>query len=130
MIVSNYKKNGLIWDFKNKIKNYIRFNKKIFLGDIDKIRRDFLHVTVANDMIINLLENKNYNQVFNLCSSKSVKLSKIFSYLSSKYKINIPYEIDKNINNKFENNIRIATMQKFSVLKDCKKTELDIFRYI
>ena len=102
LIISSYKKNGVVYDFNKKIKNYVKYNKNIIVGDIKNIKRDFLDVKIANTMILNLLKNNIFNETFNVCSSIETSLHDIFLILCKKYNKKINYKVDKNLSNIYE----------------------------
>ena len=128
LIISSYKKNGVVYDFNNKIKNYVKYNKNIIVGDIKNIKRDFLDVKIANRMILNLLKNNIFNETFNVCSSIETSLHDIFLILCKKYNKKINYKVDKNLSNIYENNFRVGNNRK--ILKYCNSFDLNIMNYL
>ena len=128
MVVSSYKKNGFIYELDKKIKNNIYKNETVIVGDLKKIKRDFIDVKVANIMIMNLIKKNAFNDTFNLCSSNEISLDEIFKFMISKYGIDIDYSVDNNLSNSFENDYRVGNNKK--ILKYCNYLDLNIRNYL
>ena len=117
---NSQRNNYLVPDLKKKIK---RSRNTIVLENLNHFR-DFISIQDITKILIHMLKS-NVNGIFNICSSKKVRLTEIAKIISNHYKKKIILKLNKKPSYLIGNNQKLRKIFKKKINKNLKKIILD-----
>ena len=113
---NSQRNNYLVPDLKKKIK---KTKKTIVLENLNHFR-DFISIKDISKIIIHMLKNR-VNGVFNISSSKKIRLTKIAEIISVYYKKKIVFKLNKNPSYLVGNNQKLRQIYKKKINENLKQ---------
>ena len=109
--------------FLFKVLKSIYKNKKFYLNNHGNHFRDFTHITDVRNIVLKLVKKKirNNYQIFNICSNKPIKISKLINEINKITKINLKVlKVKKHKSDVIKTHGNNTKIKKFLILKKFK----------